>query len=79
MDQSMIDATSGGALMDKMSAAARHLISNMANNTEHFGTKGTIAPRMVNEDVEHPTDMFPTLQETELDHPESVRSISGYQ
>ncbi|RDX80932.1 hypothetical protein CR513_38439, partial [Mucuna pruriens] len=34
MDRSMIDAANGGALMDKMLAAARHLISNMANNTQ---------------------------------------------
>ncbi|RDX77631.1 hypothetical protein CR513_42222, partial [Mucuna pruriens] len=33
MDRSMIDAASGGALMDKMPAATRHLISNMASNT----------------------------------------------
>ncbi|RDX63567.1 hypothetical protein CR513_57982, partial [Mucuna pruriens] len=43
MDLSMIDAASGGALMDKTSTAVRHLILNMANNT------GTIAPKMVNE------------------------------
>ncbi|RDX85933.1 hypothetical protein CR513_32802, partial [Mucuna pruriens] len=30
MDRSMIDAASGGALMDKTPVAARHLISNMA-------------------------------------------------
>ncbi|RDX89956.1 hypothetical protein CR513_28240, partial [Mucuna pruriens] len=29
--------------------------------------------------VEHPTDMCPTLQETESDHPKSVGSIGGYQ
>ncbi|RDX87576.1 hypothetical protein CR513_30931, partial [Mucuna pruriens] len=29
--------------------------------------------------MEHPTDMCPTLQETKLDHPESVGSIGGYQ
>ncbi|RDY01345.1 hypothetical protein CR513_15343, partial [Mucuna pruriens] len=116
----MIDAASGGALMDKTPTAARHLISNMASNTQQFGTRGTIAPRMVNEigtidnprlenqlteltslvrqlaigqnqliaavktcgictSVEHPTDMCPTLQETEPDHPESVGAISGYQ
>ncbi|RDX69575.1 hypothetical protein CR513_51296, partial [Mucuna pruriens] len=109
-----------GALMDKTSVATRHLISNMANNTQQFGTRGTIAPRMVNEigtidnprlenqlteltslvrqlaigqhqpiatvkacgictSVEHPTDMCPTLQETESDHPESVGAIGGYQ
>ncbi|RDX91513.1 hypothetical protein CR513_26497, partial [Mucuna pruriens] len=49
MDRSMIDAASGGALMDKTPAATRHLISNMASNTQQFGTRGTIAPRMVNE------------------------------
>ncbi|RDX76766.1 hypothetical protein CR513_43212, partial [Mucuna pruriens] len=34
MDRSMIDAASGGALMDKTPIVARHLISNMANNTQ---------------------------------------------
>ncbi|RDX75229.1 hypothetical protein CR513_44914, partial [Mucuna pruriens] len=34
MDRSMIDAASGGALMDKTLAAARHLISNMESNTQ---------------------------------------------
>ncbi|RDX94166.1 hypothetical protein CR513_23480, partial [Mucuna pruriens] len=34
MDRSMIDAVSGGALMDKTPAAARHLITNMASNTQ---------------------------------------------
>ncbi|RDX76538.1 hypothetical protein CR513_43453, partial [Mucuna pruriens] len=34
MDRSMIDAASGGALMDKMPAATEHLISNMASNTQ---------------------------------------------
>ncbi|RDX71912.1 hypothetical protein CR513_48674, partial [Mucuna pruriens] len=38
----MIDAASEGALMDKMLAATRHLISNMASNTQHFGIKGAI-------------------------------------
>ncbi|RDY04381.1 hypothetical protein CR513_11899, partial [Mucuna pruriens] len=65
--------------MDKTLATARHLISNMASNTQQFGTRGTTTPRMVNEIVEHPTDMCPTLQETEPDHPESVGAIGGYQ
>ncbi|RDX75046.1 hypothetical protein CR513_45121, partial [Mucuna pruriens] len=114
MDQSIIDATSGRALMDKMSAATRHLISNM------FGIRGAGQLRMVNEIGavdnlrlenqlteltslvrqlaigqhqpsiatrvcgictfgKHPTDMCPALQETELDHSESVGAISGYQ
>ncbi|RDY11819.1 hypothetical protein CR513_03460, partial [Mucuna pruriens] len=33
MDRSMIDAASGGALMDKTPTTTRHLISNMANYT----------------------------------------------
>ncbi|RDX72038.1 hypothetical protein CR513_48530, partial [Mucuna pruriens] len=49
MDQSMIDAASGGALMDKMPAIAMHLISNMASNTQQFGTRGVATSWMVNE------------------------------
>ncbi|RDX74348.1 hypothetical protein CR513_45919, partial [Mucuna pruriens] len=45
----MIDATSGGALMDKTPVATRHLISNMASNTQQFGIRGPNQPRMVNE------------------------------
>ncbi|RDY03424.1 hypothetical protein CR513_13003, partial [Mucuna pruriens] len=40
MDQSMIDAASGGALMDKTPIATRNLISNMARAAQ---------PRMVNQ------------------------------
>ncbi|RDX91317.1 hypothetical protein CR513_26717, partial [Mucuna pruriens] len=40
MDKSMIDVASGGALIDKMPAAVRHLISNMASNTQQFGIRG---------------------------------------
>ncbi|RDX91426.1 hypothetical protein CR513_26599, partial [Mucuna pruriens] len=49
MDRSMIDTVSGGALMDKTPAAARHLISNMASNTQQFGIRGPSQSRMVNE------------------------------
>ncbi|RDX99463.1 hypothetical protein CR513_17484, partial [Mucuna pruriens] len=42
--KSMIDAASGGALMDKTPATARHLISNMASNTQ-----GLNQSRVVNE------------------------------
>ncbi|RDX69571.1 hypothetical protein CR513_51304, partial [Mucuna pruriens] len=113
MDMSMIDATSGGALMDKTPAAARHLISNMASNTQQFGIRGPNSSRSVNEigvasnqrlenqlteltslvrqlavsqhypataakvygictSMEHPTDLCPTLQETESVQTESV-------
>ncbi|RDX93070.1 hypothetical protein CR513_24713, partial [Mucuna pruriens] len=45
----MIDAASGGALMDKTLVVARHLISNMASNTQQFGIRGASQSRMVNE------------------------------
>ncbi|RDX76044.1 hypothetical protein CR513_44016, partial [Mucuna pruriens] len=44
MDRSMTDAASGEALMDKMPVVARHLISNMASNTQQFGIKGASQP-----------------------------------
>ncbi|RDX73365.1 hypothetical protein CR513_47044, partial [Mucuna pruriens] len=49
MDRSMIDATNGGALIDKMPIVARHLISNTASNTQQFGIKGAGPFQMVNE------------------------------
>ncbi|RDX89163.1 hypothetical protein CR513_29143, partial [Mucuna pruriens] len=49
MDRSMIDAASGGALMDKTPVAARHLISNMASNTQQFGIRGPNPSRPMNE------------------------------
>ncbi|RDX83795.1 hypothetical protein CR513_35254, partial [Mucuna pruriens] len=106
-NRSMIDATSGGALMDKTPAAARHLISNMASNTQQFGIRGPSQTRMnqlteltslvrqlavgqhqpamaakvcgICTSVEHPTDMCPTLQETESDQTENVGAIGGFQ
>ncbi|RDX85400.1 hypothetical protein CR513_33419, partial [Mucuna pruriens] len=112
----MINTASGGALMDKMPTTARHLISNMASNTQQFGIRGASQPRMVNEIdavdnlrlenqltdltslvrqlavaqhqpsivarvcgictyVEHPTDMCPTLQETESDYTKIWKAI----
>ena len=35
----MIDAASGGALVDKTHEAARNLIANMAANSQQFGTR----------------------------------------
>ncbi|RDX82015.1 hypothetical protein CR513_37246, partial [Mucuna pruriens] len=49
MDRSMIDAASGGALMDKTPPAARHLISNMASNTQQFRIRGPNPSRSMNE------------------------------
>ena len=39
MNRSIIDAASGGALMDKTHVATRQLISNMAANYQQFGTR----------------------------------------
>ncbi|RDY03768.1 hypothetical protein CR513_12610, partial [Mucuna pruriens] len=49
MDKSMIDTASGGALMDKTPAVVRHLISNMASNTQQLGIRGPSQSWMVNE------------------------------
>ncbi|RDY02547.1 hypothetical protein CR513_13976, partial [Mucuna pruriens] len=49
IDRSMIDAASGGALMDKTPIVARQLISNMASNTQQCGIRRASQPRMVNE------------------------------
>nr|KYP43768.1 hypothetical protein KK1_034746 [Cajanus cajan] len=38
----MIDAASGGALMEKTPTATRQLISNMAANTQQFGFRGAV-------------------------------------
>ena len=48
-DRSIIDATSGGALVDKTLEAARQLISNMAANSKQFGTRGDFTTKRVNE------------------------------
>jgi len=39
MDRQMIDATSGGSLVDKTPTNARQLIENMASNHQQFSTK----------------------------------------
>ncbi|RDX69853.1 hypothetical protein CR513_50977, partial [Mucuna pruriens] len=104
--------------MDNTSAVARHLISNMASNTQQFGIRGAGPSRMVNKIgavdnlrlenqltkltslvrqlavgqhqpsttarvygiftfMEHLTDICPTLQETELNHPKTVGAIGN--
>ncbi|RDX98295.1 hypothetical protein CR513_18804, partial [Mucuna pruriens] len=85
MDRSMIDVASGGALMDKMPTAARHLISNMASNTHFQPETRESADRIdiIGETTcswTTPTiDMCPTLQETESDQLENVGAIGGFQ
>ncbi|RDX78347.1 hypothetical protein CR513_41395, partial [Mucuna pruriens] len=51
MDRSMFDAASEGALMYKTPVTARHLISNMASNTQQFRIKWLNQSRTVNEIV----------------------------
>ena len=48
-DRSIIDAASGGALVDKTLEAARQLISNVAANSKQFGTRGDFSNKRVNE------------------------------
>ncbi|RDX64606.1 hypothetical protein CR513_56823, partial [Mucuna pruriens] len=99
MDQSMIDAASGGALMDKTPPAARHLISNMTIDNLRLENQLTKLTSLVRQlaigqhqpiiattkvcgictSVEHPTNMCPTLQETESNQLKSVGAIGGYQ
>jgi hypothetical protein len=45
----MIDAASGGALVDKTPEAARNLIANMAANSQQFGTRLDLPPKPINE------------------------------
>ena len=47
-DHSIIDATSGGAVVDKTPEVARQLISNMAANSKWFGTRGDFSNKRVN-------------------------------
>ncbi|KAH9705175.1 hypothetical protein KPL70_011778 [Citrus sinensis] len=49
MDRSMIDATSGGVLVNKTPTQARELISNMATNVQQFGSRQDPTSRKVNE------------------------------
>ena len=48
-DRSMIDAASGGALLDKTPEAARNLITNIAANSQQFGTRLDSPSKHVNE------------------------------
>ena len=48
-DRSMIDAASGGALVDKTPEAVRNLIANMAANSQQFGIRLDPPFRHVNE------------------------------
>ncbi|MCH79740.1 hypothetical protein A2U01_0000496 [Trifolium medium] len=49
MGRSIVDAASGGALVDKTPDAARNLIENMAANAQQFGTRMEGQSKVVNE------------------------------
>ena len=48
MDRSMIDAASGGILVDKTLKVVRNLIANMVANSQQFSTRLYHAPKRVN-------------------------------
>ena len=50
-DRSIIDAASGGALMDKTPIAAGQLISNMVANYQQFGTRVVASSRATASEV----------------------------
>ncbi|XP_062145993.1 uncharacterized protein LOC133853988 [Alnus glutinosa] len=49
IDRNMIDASSGGALVDKTPEAARNLIANMTANSQQFGTRLDLPSKPINE------------------------------
>ncbi|KAH9781383.1 Flavone 3'-O-methyltransferase 1 [Citrus sinensis] len=67
MDRSMIDAASGGVLVNKTPTQARELISNMATNAQQFGSRQDPTSRKVNEvnisSVEQRLDKLTSLVE----------------
>ncbi|KAH9782757.1 hypothetical protein KPL71_009045 [Citrus sinensis] len=67
MDRSMIDAASGGVLVNKTPTQARELISNMAANAQQFGNRQDATSRTVNEvnisSVEQRLDKLTSLVE----------------
>ncbi|KAH9716295.1 hypothetical protein KPL71_021412 [Citrus sinensis] len=85
MDRSMIDAASGGVLVNKTPTQARELISNMAANAQQFGSRQDLTSRKVNEvktcgicsNMGHSTDMCPTLQEEPVEQANAVGGFPG--
>ncbi|RDX85183.1 hypothetical protein CR513_33679, partial [Mucuna pruriens] len=80
MDRNMIDATSGGALMDKTPTAARHLISNMASNMQQFGTKRVASTsKVVSERLENQLAELTSLvrQLTVGQHQQVMQRVCG--
>ncbi|XP_068666539.1 uncharacterized protein [Aristolochia californica] len=73
-DRSMIDAASGGALVDKTPETVRNLIANMAANSQQFGTRLDLPSKNVNEWGIQPI-CAQTLQEEPT---EQVNAVGGF-
>ncbi|KAH9715904.1 hypothetical protein KPL71_021247 [Citrus sinensis] len=83
--QFMIDAASGGVLVNKTHTQVRELISNMAANAQQFGSRQDPTSRKVNEvktcgicyNMGHSIDMCPTLQEELVEQANVVGGFPG--
>ncbi|XP_027169223.1 uncharacterized protein LOC113768918 [Coffea eugenioides] len=74
-DRSIIDAASGGALVNKTPQEARELIERMAENSQQFGTREDVPIRRVNE-VETPSMQQQLTELTAFVRQQAVRNAS---
>ncbi|XP_027166055.1 uncharacterized protein LOC113766022 [Coffea eugenioides] len=74
-DRSIIDAASGGALVNKTPQEARELIERMAENSQQFGTREDCPIRRVNE-VETPSMQQQLTELTAFVRQQAVRNAS---
>nr|XP_027094989.1 uncharacterized protein LOC113715038 [Coffea arabica] len=74
-DRSIIDAASGGALVNKTPQEARELIERMAENSQQFGTREDCLIRRVNE-VETPSMQQQLTELTAFVRQQAVRNAS---
>nr|XP_027071719.1 uncharacterized protein LOC113696515 [Coffea arabica] len=74
-DRSIIDAASGGALVNKTPQEARELIERMAENSQQFGTREDCPIRRVNE-VETPSMQQQLAELTAFVRQQAVRNAS---
>ncbi|RDX81270.1 hypothetical protein CR513_38075, partial [Mucuna pruriens] len=93
MDRSMIDVASGGGpnqsrIVNEIGTASNQRLENQLTELTSLVRQLAVSqhqPAMAAKicgictSVEHPTDMCPTLQETESDQPEHVGAVGGFQ
>nr|XP_027082386.1 uncharacterized protein LOC113704710 [Coffea arabica] len=86
MDRNMVDAASGGILVNKTTDEAKRLILNIAENSQKFGVRSEGVTRRVNEAAkaygicaapEHVTDMYPTFQEDPYEQASAIGGLPG--